>query len=143
MKIMVCHDASRKSQLALEKTVDLFRPQKPEIILLTVVEEPLDATSTNEESFRKWRAKREDELKTFASWVVDQGLEVDAVLAIGDPRKMILEAAKTKSPDILVVAKRGGGLMEQMVLGSVSAFLVRHASCPVLVMHCEQGTFQG
>jgi len=38
MKIMVCHDASRKSQLALEKAVELFRPQKPEIILITVVE---------------------------------------------------------------------------------------------------------
>lgn len=143
MKIMVCHDASRKSQLALEKAVELFRPQKPEIILITVVEGPLDATSTNEESFTKWCEKRQDELKTFASWIVDQGLEVDAILAIGDPRKMILEAIKTKSPDILVVAKRGGGLMEQMVLGSVSAFLVRHASCPVLVMHCEQGIFQG
>lgn len=143
MKIMVCHDASRKSQLALEKAVGLFKPQRPEIILITVVEGPVDATSTNEESFRKWCEKREDELKTFASWIVDQGLEVDAVLAIGDPRKMILEAVKTKSPDILVVAKRGGGLMEQMVLGSVSAFLVRHASCPVLVMHCEQGIFQG
>jgi len=55
---------------------------------------------------------------------------------------MILEAVKTKSPDVLVVAKRGGGLMEQMVLGSVSAFLVRHASCPVLVMHCEKGIFR-
>lgn len=140
MKIMFCHDSSKKAQDALDKTIELFRPQQPLIMLLTVVEAPLDASSTNEESFRKLCDRRQDDLKTIGSWVADQGLETDIIVAIGDPRKMILEAVKTKSPDILVVAKRGGGLMEQMVLGSVSAFLVRHASCPVLVMHCEQGS---
>jgi len=135
MKIMVCHDGSRRAQDALEKTIELFKAQKPEIILIAVVEEPLDATSTNEESFRNWCKSREDDLEKAAGSVVRQGLEVDVILATGDPRKMLLEAAKTKSPDLLVVAKRGGGLLEQMVLGSVSAFLVRHATCPVLVMH--------
>lgn len=135
MKIMVCHDGSRRAQDALEKTIELFKSQKPEIILIAVVEDPLDATSTNEESFRKWCSSREDDLEKAAGSVVRQGLEVDVILATGDPRKMLLEAAKTKSPDFLVVAKRGGGLLEQMVLGSVSAFLVRHATCPVLVMH--------
>lgn len=136
MRIMVCHDGSGKAQKALEQTLALFRPQHPKIVLLTVVEEPLDASSTNEANFRKHCEKREDELKTIGSWVVDQGLEADVIVAIGDPRKMILEAVKTRTPDVLVVAKRGGGLLDDMVLGSVSAFLIRHAACPVLVMHC-------
>ena len=136
MKIMICHDGSKKAQDALGKAIELFRPQQPKIQLLTVVEAPLDASSTNEESFRKLCERREDDLKTVGSWVVDQGLEADIIVAVGDPRKMILEAVKTKSPDVLVVAKRGGGLLDEMVLGSVSAFLIRHVSCPVLVMHC-------
>lgn len=136
MKIMVSHDGSKKAQDALEKAVELFIPMKPKIMLLTVVEAPLDASSTNEESFRKLCERREDDLKTVGSWVVDQGLEADVIIAVGDPRKMIIEAVKAKSPDLLVVAKRGGGLLDEMVLGSVSAFLIRHASCPVLVMHC-------
>lgn len=136
MKIMVCHDGSKKAQDALVKAVKLFGPMNPKVLLLTVVEAPLDASSTNEESFRKLCERREDDLKTVGSWVVDQGLEADIIIAVGDPRKMIVEAAKSKSPDVLVVAKRGGGLLDEMVLGSVSAYLVRHASCPVLVMHC-------
>ena len=135
MKIMVCHDGSERSQEALERTVALFKAQKPEIILITVVEEPLDATSQDEESFEKWRTRRDQELKTAANWVVKQGLNVDAILAVGDPRKMITEAAANKNPDILVVARRGAGLLEKMALGSVSAYLIRHAECPVLVMH--------
>ncbi len=135
MKIMICHDGSRKAQDALEKAVELFKLQKPEIILITVVEEPLDATSMDEDSFEKWRDRRDADLKSAANWVVQQGLNVDAILAVGDPRKMIVEAAENKNPDILVVGRRGGGLIDNMVLGSVSAYLVRHADCPVLVMH--------
>ena len=136
MNIMVCHDGSKKAQDALVKAVGLFITMNPTIWLLTVVEAPLDASSTNEESYRKLCERREDDLKTVGTWVVDQGLEADIIIATGDPRKMILEAAKSKSPDLLVVAKRGGGLLDEMVLGSVSAYLIRHASCPVLVMHC-------
>ena len=135
MKIMVCHDGSKQSQEALEKAVKLFRCEKPEVVLITVVEEPLDATSMDETSFEKWRSARDGELKKAANWVADNGFNVDALLAVGDPRKMILEAAESKSPDILVVARRGAGIIEKMVLGSVSAYLVRHAACPVLVMH--------
>jgi nucleotide-binding universal stress UspA family protein len=135
MKIMICHDGSQRSQDALEKTVALFKVQKPEIILITVVEEPLDATSMEEQSFEKWRSRRDEDLKKAAKWVAEHGLDVDAILAIGDPRKMILEAADNKNPDMLVVARRGTGILDKMVLGSVSAYLVRHAECPVLVMH--------
>jgi nucleotide-binding universal stress UspA family protein len=135
MRIMVCHDGSQRSQSALERTAELFRVQNPEIILVTVVEEPLDATSQDEANFESWRASRGDSLKEAADWVAGHGLNVEAVLAVGDPRKMLIEATENKNPDILVVAGRGSGLLHGMVLGSVSAFLVRNAECPVLVMH--------
>lgn len=135
MKMMVCHDGSKASQDALEKSVELFKNEKPEVIIITVVEPPLDATSEDESSFNKWRSKRDEDLKKAAEWVASHGLDADALLAIGDPRKMIIEAAETKTPDIIVIAKRGAGILDQMVLGSVSAFIVRHAPCPVLVMH--------
>ena len=63
MKVMVCHDGSKNAQAALERTIELFRCERPEIILLTVVEEPLDATSVDEESFKKWHDKRDADLK--------------------------------------------------------------------------------
>ena len=135
MKIMVCHDGSKAAQEALEKSIELFRNEKPEIYLITVIEPPLDATSVEEESFDKWKAKRDADLKNAAEWVAGHGFNVDAILAVGDPRKMILEAAESKAPDILVVSKRGAGVVDKMILGSVSAYLIRHAHCPVLVIH--------
>jgi nucleotide-binding universal stress UspA family protein len=134
MKVMFCHDGSSRAQEALELTVEIFKSAKPEVIILTVVEEPLDATSVDEESFQKWREKRNEDLKEAAQWVANHGFDVDAILAVGDPRKMIIEAAETKNPDLLIIARRGGGGTEKMILGSVANYIVRHAPGPVAVM---------
>jgi len=135
MKIMICHDGSQNAQNALEKTLTLFKSMKPEIILLTVVDEPHDASWASEEVFKPWKEARETLLREKAKEISSQGFAVDAMLATGDPRQMILEAAKKKNPDILIVGKRGAGRLPKMTLGSVSAFLVRHALCPVLIFH--------
>ncbi len=134
MKVMVCYDGSDRSQEALEMAVDLFKPQGADVIIVTVVEEPLDASSADEESFQKWRDKREEDLKEAAQWVANHGLEVDAMLVIGDPRKMIIEAAQKKEPDMLMIARRGGGGPRNMVLGSVSSYIVRHSRFPTIVV---------
>lgn len=139
MKIMICHDGSQNAQEALDRTINMFKPLKPEIILMTVVEVPLDASIESDNVFQRWRDERHAFLLKTAQEATDKGLNVDAVLAVGDPREMIIEATENKKPDILVVGKRGGGGLSRMVLGSVSAFLVRHARCPVLVFHEEGG----
>lgn len=138
MKMLVCHDGSEAAQSALEKSVAMFRSEKPEIILVTVAEEPADASSYDEAAFEEWRAEREAGLKEAAEWVVKQGLDVDAIMAIGDARKMLVEAAKKKKPDIVVIASRPpqGGVRFGNVTVSVSDYVIHHVTdCPVLVMH--------
>lgn len=138
MKMLVCHDGSKIAQSALEKSIAMFKGVKPEVILVTVAEEPADASSYDEAAFEEWRAEREADLKNAADWVVEQGLGVDAILAIGDPRKMLVEAVKKKKPDIVVIASRPpqGGVRFGNITVSVSDYLIHHITdCPVLVMH--------
>ena len=135
MKIMVCHDGSENAQKALDQAVELFKASRPEIILVSVVEGAADASMINEELFEKQREERRELLKKIADRLSGCCCDVDVVLANGDARKMLLEAVNQKKPDILVIGKRGGGVIKEMVLGSVSAYLVRHAKCPVMVFH--------
>lgn len=139
VKIMVCFDCSDNAQMALDRTVEMFKPQKPEIIILSVVEASRDASVDSEVIFNRWEDERRACLQGVVSGVAANGLDVDAILAVGDPREMITRAIADKKPDMLVVGKRGGGKLTGMVLGSVSAYLVRHVKCPVLVFHQEGG----
>lgn len=134
MKIMVCYDGSDRSRNALEKALDFFKDQKPDIIILLVAEEPLDASMENEEVFEEWQKECHDLLNEVAKDVTQLGLEVDAILATGDPRTMIMEAIQNKSPDLVVMAKRGKGGVKNALMGSVSTYVLRQAHCPVLVV---------
>ena len=61
------------------------------------------------------------------------GLSVEAELLRGRPSAAIVEEAKLWNPDLVVVGSRGHGPVETALLGSVSAAVVDHATCPVLV----------
>jgi nucleotide-binding universal stress UspA family protein len=61
------------------------------------------------------------------------GLSVEAELLRGRPSAAIVDDARRWGPDLIVVGSRGHGPVETAVLGSVSAAVVDHAICPVLV----------
>lgn len=61
------------------------------------------------------------------------GLTVEAELLRGRPSAAIVDDARRWGPDLIVVGSRGHGPVETALLGSVSAAIVDHATCPVLV----------
>jgi nucleotide-binding universal stress UspA family protein len=60
--------------------------------------------------------------------------DADLHVAMGDPGTEIELYAREVGATVLVVGSRGRGGIKRALLGSVSDRLVRHASCPVLVV---------
>jgi nucleotide-binding universal stress UspA family protein len=61
------------------------------------------------------------------------GRTVDATLLRGRAATAIVDEARAFDADLIVLGNRGHGQFETMLLGSVSAEVVDHAPCPVLV----------
>jgi nucleotide-binding universal stress UspA family protein len=61
------------------------------------------------------------------------GVEADAAVLRGRPAAEIVDAARAMQADTIVIGSRGHGTIESMLLGSVSAEVVDHATVPVLV----------
>lgn len=127
---MVCYDGSDASQKALEKVVDNYKAKNPEMILVTVSEGGHASSSNNEWLSGADEHECHDALKKGATWVAEQGLGVDAMLAVGDSRKMISEAISKKTPDLVVVGRHG----DEGFHHSVSEYLVKNSGCDLLIL---------
>lgn len=63
------------------------------------------------------------------------GVEVRFDTYHGDVKELLLEKAKERQVEILVVGHRGIGLIQRVITsGSVSEHLVKHAPCSVLIV---------
>jgi len=61
------------------------------------------------------------------------GLTVSSAVLIGRPTERLVQRAAETGADLVVCGSRGMGEFKALLLGSVSAGLVDHAPCPVLV----------
>jgi len=134
MNIMIGLDGSETAERAMERGLLLFKSVAPTVMLVSVIEEPLDASDMDEQVFDKWRGERQAYLKETAEKVAAQGFEVDVLVAVGDPRRMLRQAIERATPDVLIVGRRGAGGIEELHLGSVSAYLARHAASDILII---------
>jgi len=60
--------------------------------------------------------------------------EIHTELIEGDSAEAIIDVAKTRTSDVIVMGSRGLGRLAGLVLGSTSQKVVSHAPCPVLIV---------
>lgn len=63
-----------------------------------------------------------------------RAVDIEAVLLGGDPAQTLLRYLAECDRPILVVGRRGQGRLSELLLGSVSDKIIRHAECPVMVV---------
>lgn len=87
---------------------------------------------------RKLR-KEHQELHRIADELRARGLHVTPLLVQGPTIEKLLEEIRNLKADLLVMGSHGRGALLSALLGSVSAGVLRHAPCPVLVVPFPKG----
>lgn len=54
---------------------------------------------------------------------------------MGEAGALLCKLATDLKADVVVVGSRGRGVLKGALLGSVSSYVMHHATCPVLVVH--------
>ena len=68
----------------------------------------------------------------------DGGAVAQAHLRVGKPDEQIVALAEEIGAGLIVVGSRGLGGIRQLLIGSVSDSVVRHAHCPVLIVRAQK-----
>jgi nucleotide-binding universal stress UspA family protein len=139
-------DFSECGNYALSYAASLARTFKASIICINVIEpivptvgysgmtEPLpiaDITEHLEDS-------AERELPKLAECDECAGIEVEELVVHGEAASEIVRVAKERDVDLIVIASHGRTGLGRILFGSTAESVVRHASCPVLVVKPPQ-----
>lgn len=136
MRIVVGVDGSAASRVACDFVCSRTWPSGTQIRLVAAVEPQIDWTGLAPvpiDTSETERARLEEVLEERADALRARSYAVEPLLEIGHPADLLMAEAADWIADLIVVGNRGLGAAAAAVLGSVSAHLVDHAPCPVLV----------
>jgi nucleotide-binding universal stress UspA family protein len=135
-RILFAHDGGMLAERALVYLEHVARIEKAEVVVLHVYDLPEQYSATD-----GYDALR-TQFESVAQEIVDdavihlQGRDVTArgLALSGDSARVILETAAQEDASLIVIGSRGPSSVADLVLGSVSLEVLRHAHCPVLVV---------
>jgi nucleotide-binding universal stress UspA family protein len=67
------------------------------------------------------------------------GLDVEDLIAHGDPAAEIVRMAEERGVGLIVISSHGRTGLGRILFGSTAESVVRHARCPVLVVKPQEG----
>ncbi|KJS03834.1 MAG: universal stress protein UspA [Peptococcaceae bacterium BRH_c4a] len=141
-KILVPLDGSARAKVAAEHALELAESMNAEVMFLHVI--PALPPYVNKYSDRLGGTYQQirDELQLSGESLLNKvredhsnsGLTIDTKIIWGNPSMEICREAKEGRFDLVIMGSRGLGEIKGYLMGSVSNRVVRHASCPVLIV---------
>jgi nucleotide-binding universal stress UspA family protein len=144
-RILVPTDFSEPSLKAIRYAERLAEQSGATIHLLYVIERP--GLNNDFECFplalpeAELRKIAKEKLLSIASTEIEELVPVKVQVSFGKPFREIVEVARESDADLIVIATQGHSGINHILLGSTAERVVRHASCPVLVVREHQHEF--
>jgi len=138
--VVVGVDGSPESIDATKVAVDLARSRSAKLIIVTVVRPPegwwgiVGSPPTAEALGDSLTQAQRDILDHVLRSVKLEDIEYETQEEIGEPASRLVSVCIETDADLLVVGRRGAGLLRRLVVGSVANHVVQEAPCPVLVV---------
>ena len=136
-RILLAIDGSEHSYKSARTAADLARAMKSEKLRIVVAFDkipPFLGEPNLQRAIDSRLAEAQEILTKAVEIVGDVPAEVHTELIEGDAAESIIEVARTRNSDVIVMGSRGLGRLAGLVLGSTSQKVVGHAPCPVLIV---------
>ena len=140
-KILAPLDGSQNSFAALAHAVALAKTTEAELHILYVMALLQQLPLASQISGCKIPLYTVDKPEAFAKTIIDaavasvpETVNIKTHVETGAPTIVIKEFAEQHKVDMIVIGSRGLGAISDLILGSVSGYVVHQAKCPVLVV---------
>jgi nucleotide-binding universal stress UspA family protein len=134
-RLLIATDGSPGSLAAAEEGVRLAKLLGAGVTFVGVAHAPLRVLGQPyyQRALNKSLGARRAALAKSTPFAVERLVEYETELLEGSPAEVILDLARSRDVDLIVVGSRGLGPAKGSLLGSVSSEIVQKADRPVLV----------
>lgn len=142
--ILVPVDFSACSKKALAYAVAFARQFQAAVTLLHVVDFQVvgaDRDIDVPQVKNTLRLGGERQLARLVREAIGHRVLADTLVRTGQPFVEIVEAARTRNVDLIVMATHGNSGISRFLVGSTTERVVRHAPCPVLIVREREHEF--
>ena len=123
--ILVATDGSKYSNAAAHEAIGIAKRCGSSLVALS-------AAASEAES-----ASAKGNIKKVAELAAKEDIKVEGLTATGKPYDAIMEAAKQKHSDLIVVGSHGRTGIERLLMGSVAENIICHSAAAVLVVRAQ------
>ncbi len=153
-KILVAIDRSSQSEAVFEQALEVAKKEDASLMVLHCMSEFQGSTiygnmygselvNFSHEMRTQWSQEREQArqwLALYSEKATVQGVPTQTALKLGDAGSSIRKLAEDWGADLIVLGRRGRRGLAEIVLGSVSNYVVHYAPCSVLVVQGKTTT---
>ncbi|MBS1114878.1 MAG: UspA protein [Nitrospirae bacterium] len=132
--IILAYDGSKFSNKALQEAISLAKSSGGSLLVLSVVditdEFESEAPGLTDKMTKKLLKLAQKALAKAVAAKVKAKVEVH----VGDAYEMIVDIAKKKKADVIVMGSHGRTGLTRLLMGSVTSRVIGHAPCSVLIV---------
>ncbi|MEA5534625.1 universal stress protein [Crocosphaera sp. XPORK-15E] len=154
-KVLVAVDHVAVSTEVFGTALNLAKAQGSELMIFTTISEQTPGTMDlpiysemagygaiyTQEMVELEEKLSQDNLEELQTWLkrlaqqgISQGIKTKSDYAYGEPGQQICALAKKWDADLIIIGRRGRSGLSELLLGSVSNYVIHHAPCSILVV---------
>jgi len=149
-KILVALDRSSQAEVVFECALSIAHPELSQLLLVHFIDlekvSPWVGVGTlydinvsgdryhrNREHLQQEIEKKRAWLETYTQKAIAKGLNCESECLVGNCSLGIGDRAKKWGADLIIIGRRGHRNISEILLGSVSNYVIHHAPCSVVV----------
>ncbi|HZZ57861.1 MAG TPA: universal stress protein [Opitutaceae bacterium] len=135
--ILVPIDFSDATDAVLDAAATMAQALSARVVLAYVVEPPVvvnEFSTVTEDMLLEEEKTATEQLAQALRHFSDRGIEADSRQLFGPAPREVVDEVRRLRPDLVVLGSHGHSALYDLLVGSVTAHVLRHVSCPVLVI---------
>ena len=136
-KILLATDGSESVEAAIQEAINIARVCSSRLFVLSVVEVNPEYEALAPNIVEKAETETKEHVDSVKKRAEKEGISCETIVHQGEePYRFIVDEAKKTKVDMIVMGSHGRTGLKRLMMGSVTARVIGHAPCKVLVVPC-------